>query len=481
MRILFTASECFPLIKTGGLADVVGSLPPVLLGQGCDVRILIPGYRDVMAKLANPRTVATIEDLFGGEATIRRADVGALSLLLLDAPHLFDRAGGPYTDDDKKDWPDNHRRFAALSMAAAMIARDGVDGWHPDIVHAHDWQAGLVPLYVKRLGADRPKTVFTIHNIAYQGNLPPSVLTELTLASTEFTSDRLEYWGNISLLKAGILDADKVTTVSPTYAREIRTPQFGFGMEGVLNARSADLSGILNGIDETVWDPQTDGQIAATYKRTQLKRRAQNREAVQDALGLERDPGAMLVCVISRLVHQKGLDILLEAVPQIVARGGQLALLGSGDPGLEAGYRDAALQFPGRVGVRIGYDEGLSHLIYAGADVMAIPSRFEPCGLTQLYALRYGTVPLVARTGGLEDTVIDANPAAMTARTATGFVFSPITAGELGFALERAFELFADKPSWHMIQRRGMAQEVGWSLSAKSYMALYKGLLDTAS
>lgn len=476
MRVLFVASECFPLIKTGGLADVVGSQPPVLAAAGCDVKVLLPGYRGVMAALGKARPLQTLKSLHGGPAKIRAAKSGDLSVLALDAPHLYDRDGGPYTRPDGADWPDNHLRFAALSRAAAMIGTEGIDGWVPDIVHAHDWQAGLVPVYLQNAKGQRPKSVFTIHNIAYQGTFPPGALADIDLPPTEFTPERLEFYGQVSFLKAGMVAADHVTTVSPTYAREIRTSDFGYGLEGVLNARAADLSGILNGIDEDVWNPKTDASLAANYSARNLKRREANRTALRKTFGLNDDPAAPLIAVVSRLAHQKGLDVLLDALPHITGRGGQFALLGSGDAGLESAYGIAAGRYPGQVGIRIGYDEALSHLIYGGADALVIPSRFEPCGLTQLYALRYGCVPVVARTGGLADTIIDANPAAIGQGAATGIQFTPVTAEALGFALERLFALFADKPAWRMIQTRAMSQDVGWSQSAERYLELYRAL-----
>ncbi len=481
MRVLFAASECYPLIKTGGLADVVGSLPPVLNAQGCDVRVLIPGYPSVKDVLGKTKPIQAIKALFGGPAVVQSAETDALSLFVLDAPHLFDRPGGPYVDADNIDWPDNPLRFAALSRVAAMIGADGIGDWCPDIVHCHDWQTGLAPVYLSQRAKPGPKTVFTIHNIAYQGTFAPDILPAVDLPETEFTPARLEFYGLVSFLKAGMIGADKITTVSPTYAREIRTAEFGHGLDGVLNARADDLSGILNGIDETVWDPRSDPMLAAGFSARQLTRRNANREALQEAFGLKRDKDAFLVSVVSRLADQKGLDILLDVLPHIVGRGGQFVLLGSGDPVLERAYRAAAARHPGRVGVHVGYDEPLSHLVYGGADAIVIPSRFEPCGLTQLYALRYGTVPIVARTGGLSDTIIDANTAAVQARASTGLQFAPVTTEALGFAMERAFELYADRTAWRMLQRRGMSQDVGWSRSAERYINLYRSLIEADS
>jgi starch synthase len=478
LRILSVASECYPLVKTGGLADVVGALPGALAPLGCEVKVLLPGYPVVMDRVARLTMAAYFPDLFGGSGRVLsgRLDEGT-DVLVLDAPHLYERPGGIYNGPDGRDWPDNALRFAALSAVAAAIGRRGIAGWVPDIVHAHDWQAGLVPVYLADGEGPRPKTVFTIHNIAFQGLIDGMDYWKLGLPWHHYHVDGLEFYGDASALKGGIVYSDWITTVSPTYARELRTPGFGGGLDGVLNQRAGRLSGILNGVDTGEWNPETDSSIAAPFSAADVSGKAASKRAVQGAFGLSADPDRMLLSVISRLTEQKGLDLVIAEAGRILQRGGQLAVLGSGDPALELAFAALKRQAPDRVGVSIGYDEPLSHLLQAGADAILVPSRFEPCGLTQLYALRYGTIPIVARTGGLADTVIDANDAALKARTGTGFQFAPVTAEALGFALERAFDLYEDRAAWAKLRQRAMRHPVGWETSAKQYVALYKSLL----
>jgi starch synthase len=474
MRVLLAASECAPLVKTGGLADVIGALPGALAGAGVETRLLLPGYPPVMAALAEAgggTQIGLLEGLPGGPARVLAATVAGLHLLVLDAPQHFDRPGGLY-EDRGRDWPDNHLRFGALSRAAATLAVEGVAGWVPDVLHVHDWQTGLAPLWVATAPGPRPATVVTIHNIAYQGLFPPSVIPELGLPREGFGPDGYEFWGQVGFLKAGLAYADRITTVSPGYAREILTPEFGNGLDGLLSHRRADLSGILNGVDTEVWNPETDPYLPAPYSARAPKGKEASRAALAAHFGLRPGDGPVLV-VVSRLTRQKGLDVLTEALPAFLARGGRLALLGSGDAGLEDAFRRLAAERPGEVGVRIGYDEPLAHLLYAGGDAIAVPSRFEPCGLTQLYGLRYGTLPLVARTGGLGDTVIDANPAALAAGCATGFVFAPVSASALAAALDRLCDTWADRALWRRLMRRAMSHPVGWDSSAAAYAALY--------
>ena len=414
--------------------------------------------------------------LFGGPARLVAVNAEGIDLLLLDAPHLYERGAGIYLDESGKDWVDNAHRFAALSEAAARVAVEGFDGWTPDVVHAHDWQAGLAPWYLRQRGSDIP-CVMTIHNIAFQGVFAPENIKPLNLDPDGFSVDGYEYWGKLSTLKAGIVASDRVTTVSPTYARELMLPEFGMGFEGLLQARKADLVGILNGIDLDIWDPSNDPAIVEGYTPRTLKRKAINRAALEKRFNLNSNPDAPLFCVISRLTSQKGLDLLLQALPTLVARGARLALLGNGDKALEQAFSRAAANYPGAVGTIIGYDEQLSHLIQAGADAILIPSRFEPCGLTQLYGLRYGTLPVVAHTGGLADTVIDANDAAIKAGCATGFQFAPTTVEALSQAIDRACDLFGDQKTWASVMRNAMRHPVGWDDPAKSYQTLFDGLL----
>lgn len=469
-KALFVVSECAPLVKTGGLADVAGALPGALANHGIKVRVLLPGYRVVMGQIGKSRTVATYDALFGGPAKLRACQVAGLDLLILDAPHLYDRDGSIYGDATGRDWPDNAERFAALCKVGAMIAADGVGGWIPDIVHGHDWQAGLTPEYMQGSGCKTP-FVFTIHNIAFHGNTDAGKLEKLGLSRARFNADNFEFWGQISALKAGLVGAAKINTVSQTYAEELLTPEFGIGMDGVLRARQADLSGIVNGIDLAAWDPAKDPNIKP-YKSAAGK--AANKKALRKTFGLGTSDGPLCV-LVSRLTEQKGIDLLLEALPALLGRGGQLALLGSGDPKLEVALLEAADAHE-NLSVKIGYDESLSHQMMAGGDVILVPSRFEPCGLTQLYGLRYGTLPLVALTGGLADTVINASPAALSMGVATGVQFFPINASSLANAFVRICGLYADPDTWKTMQRNAMKQPVGWETSALAYAELYADL-----
>ncbi|WP_147127086.1 glycogen synthase GlgA [Shimia ponticola] len=469
IKALSVTSECAPLVKTGGLADVAGALPAALAEQGVQMRTLIPGYPAVMSA-AKGKLVAEIDTLFGGPARLLAAKVKGLDLLVLDAPHLFDREGSIYLGPDGKDWPDNSERFAALCRVAADIAAGILGEWHPDIVHCHDWQAGLVPYYLRQDGTKVP-SVLTIHNIAFQGIAPLNKATALGIREKDLVAEGVEYWGNISALKAGIVFAERLTTVSPTYASELMTPDFGMGLDGVLRGRRADLRGILNGIDLSVWSPEEDKQITP-YKTARGK--AANKKALRAEFGLPEADGPLCV-VVSRLTEQKGLDLLLDALPTLLARGGQLALLGSGEPWLEDAFKGID---DANVAVRIGYDEALSHRMMAGGDAILVPSRFEPCGLTQLYGLRYGTLPVVALTGGLADTVIPATSATMAKGVATGLQFYPVTTAALSTALTQLCDIFAQTKIWTKMQRNAMAQPVSWAPSAAAYAALYRDVIE---
>jgi starch synthase len=540
LRVLSVASEVFPLVKTGGLADVTGALPGALEPEGVAVRTLIPGYPAVTGAIAGARAVHHIPDLFDGPARVLETRAAGLDLLVLDAPHLYARPGNPYLEPEGSDWPYNASRFAALAMVAAEIGGGAIAGYVPDVVHAHDWQAGLAPAYLHyrnearagqnrsearadqsrsearadqsrsearadqsrseaRAGQDRneahagrrhrgtrsgqkqdsarPGTVMTVHNLAFPGKLPAGLLARLGLPPAAYAVDGVEFYGTISMLKAGLQFADRITTVSPTYAAEIRTAEAGMGFDGLLRARSDVLSGILNGIDTTIWDPASDKHLAARFDRATLGKRARNKVALQARMGLAADPAAPLFAVVSRLTWQKGMDLLLACLPSLLALGGQLALVGSGEPALEAAFQAQAAAAPTRIGCVIGYDEALAHAIQAGADALLVPSRFEPCGLTQMCALRYGAVPVVARVGGLADTVIDANPAAVAAGVATGVQFAPATAEMLQVALRRTVALYRQPAAWRTMQENGMAADVSWHGPARSYAALYRELV----
>ena len=464
-QVLSVTSECVPLVKTGGLADVAGALPAALAPEGWAIRTLLPGYPQVMKALRGAKPVADLPDHFGGPARLLAGRAAGLDILALDAPHLYDRPGTPYLDAGGADFPDNPQRFAALSFAAFEVARGAIPGWQPEIVHCHDWQAGLTPYYLRDDGVG---SVLTIHNIAFQGVAPAYLIDALRLDRRDFNEGGYEYWGQVSSLKAGLRYATRLTTVSPTYAAELTTPEFGMGLDGLLRARERDLHGILNGIDTEAWNPATDPAIA-TFRTPKGKARA--KKALRAEFDLPEAEGPLCV-VVSRLSHQKGLDVLLGALPALIDRGGQLVLLGTGDRDIEAELRTAA-RHP-NVAVHIGYDEALSHRVIAGGDAILIPSRFEPCGLTQLYGLRYGTVPVVARTGGLADTVIDASPVALRAGVATGLQFSPVTTHALATALLRLVDLHGDAPTWARMQKNAMATDVGWDASAPAYAALYE-------
>jgi starch synthase len=469
-RVLSVASECVPLIKTGGLADVVGALPGALVAQCWEMRVLIPAYRDLRGHLAEMDRVWSDPDLFGGAAAVFAGQVAGVSLMLLDAPHLFDREGGPYAGP-QGEWWDNPQRFAALAWAAAAIARDGVPGWKPDVLHAHDWQAGLAPAYLAYYGNGGARSVLTVHNIAFQGWAPATMMAELRLPGEQFHAGALEYYGGLSTLKAGLVTADHITTVSPTYADELMRPEFGMGLQGVIASRASSVSGILNGVDAAVWSPEAEDP---SYSVDRMAGKAQARADLCAEFGLTV-PGPLAI-VVSRLTDQKGIDLLPAVIPDFIVGGGGLIVLGSGDSGLERAVQDLARRHPGRVAVRIGYDEGLSHRLFSGADAVLVPSRFEPCGLTQMYGLRYGTVPVVAATGGLADTVISATPATLTAGVATGIAFYPTDAVAFGQALARLLALFADGQVWAQVQRNAMRHPVGWETSAVSYAALYARL-----
>ena len=474
IRVLAVASEVYPIVKTGGLADVVGALPAALKEHGVATRTLVPGYPAVLKALASAETLLHREEFYGGPIRVLAGSHDGLDLFALDAPHLYARPGNPYVDPDGRDWPDNGIRFAALSRMAAEIGRGAIAAFVPDIVHAHDWQAGLAPAYLHYGGQPRPGTVMTVHNLAYQGQFSPDMLPTFGLPGEAYSLHGVEYYGTISLLKAGLQFADRITTVSPTYAQEIQSDEGGMGLGGLLRERADVLSGILNGIDIEVWNPATDPDIAARFSAEQIAERAANKAALQRRFGLDPVPDAMLLGVISRLSWQKGLDLLLDNIPTLLSEGIQLALLGSGDRDLQDRYTALARDNPGRIAVVIGYDEALAHLIRAGSDALAVPSRFEPCGLTQLCALRYGAVPVVADVGGLADTVLGFDEAAVTGGAATGVKFAPVTSEALAHGLRTANLLFNDKVTWRRLQQAGMATDVSWHNRASRYAALYR-------
>ncbi len=476
MNLLSVASEIFPLIKTGGLADVTGALPAVLEQEGIQVRNLIPGYPAVIAALERAEVIYEDPAFFGGPARLLAAHAHQLELFVLDAPHLYTRKGNPYIGPDGQDWPDNGIRFAALSRMAASIGQGLLPGWVPAVIHMHDWQAALTAAYLEYDRKPRPGTVITIHNLAFQGQFPMALLPQIGLPPEAAGIDGIEYYGSLGYLKAGLRFADRITTVSPSYAAEILTPAGGMGFDGLLRGRADLVSGILNGIDDKHWDPSTDLLIASRYSLATLENRAANKLAVQQRFGLTPDRRSPLFGIVSRLTWQKGLDLLLASIPALVGTGAQLAVLGSGEPWIESALRTAAFTHAGRVGCTLGYDEAGAHLLQAGCDILLVPSRFEPCGLTQLCGLRYGAVPLVARVGGLADTIIDASPMAVSSGAATGVQFMPATTAALEAAIGRAVALYREPKVWQTMQRAAMATDVSWRLPARRYAELFRKL-----
>jgi starch synthase len=475
-RVLAVASEIFPLIKTGGLADVTGSLPLALAELGIATTTMIPGYPAVMSNLGTATEIHAFPDLFGGPARVLRTHAANLDLFVLDAPHLYDRDGNLYLGANGAEWPDNGLRFAGLGAAAAAVAVDPGSGF--DVVHAHDWQAAMATVYLHFHPAHRPATVLTIHNLAFQGRYPATLFPRLGLPASAFSVDGMEFYGDVSFLKGGLCFADRLTTVSPTYAREITAPDNGMGLDGLLRVRSRDLIGILNGIDGAMWDPAADSLIACPFSRQRLGRRLGNKAALQARMGLAVDADALLLGVVSRMTTQKGLDLLVPRIGALVDAGMQLVVLGDGAPSFRQAFTAAAATWPQSVACVIGYDEPLAHLIQAGTDALLVPSRFEPCGLTQLYALRYGNIPVVSRVGGLADSVIDANQAALAAGVATGLQFAPVTEEALWETLIRLQRLWRNRKAWERMQRNGMAADVSWRTPAEQYAALYAALTE---
>jgi len=480
LRVLEVAAEVFPWVKTGGLGDVVAALPPALARAGAEARLLLPGYAQLIKALEQPVVVARLGAAFGA-ATVEvlggRLPGLDLPVYLVDAPWLYDRPGNPYLKPDRSDWPDNPQRFGLLGWVAAHLGCGDIErGWRADIVHAHDWHAGLACAHLALHAGPRPATVFTVHNLAFVGEFDPVQLADLKLPRSTFAPEGLEFHGRGSFMKAGLYYADQLSTVSPTYAHEIQTSAFGCGFEGLLTRRAPVLAGILNGVDNTVWNPETDPHLAASYTAADLSGKALVKAKLQDELGLRVDPSRLLVGVVTRLAFQKGVDLLLQVMRTAASEGVQLALLGSGDPPLEKQLLQLARDLPDAVSISFGYDDALSHRIIAGADAVAVPSRYEPCGLTQLYGLRYGSLPVVHAVGGLADTVVDANEASLNADRATGFAFVNATEMALHATLHRAQRLFADKPRWQQVMRRAMAQDFSWDEAAARYLELFRQL-----
>lgn len=483
-KILIVASEAYPLIKTGGLGDVMGSLPSALLALRADVRLLMPGYRDVVAHIGNLKPITSLA-IPGLDVPVRIVE-GKLPgtrviIWLVEFDPAYDRPGNPYLDAFGQPWKDNAMRFALLAHAAAVLAmgRSGLS-WRPDVVHCHDWQAGLVPVLLS-LEPDRPGTVFTIHNLSYQGLFPYETFTALDLPQSLWSPEALEFHGQLSFMKGGIVFADEITTVSPAYAREIQQPAFGDGLDGLLRHRGSHLTGILNGIDDNTWDPANDRYLKQTFSWKSLQNKSANKLALQAELGLPQDASTPLVGMIGRLVEQKGIDLILQLLPELMHRPLQLVLLGSGEAKYETTLKAAAANHADRFIAHIGYDEALAHRIEAGADMFLMPSRFEPCGLNQLYSQRYGTIPIVHRVGGLADTVVDSTVENLDSQKATGIVFQQATVEALRGAVDRALNLWQNPGRWKQLMQTAMRQDFSWQRRANEYLAIYTRLKTSAA
>lgn len=482
LRILFAVSELYPLIKTGGLADVAGSLPRALALLNQDVRIVLPAYRDVVEKLEEIKVIAGFRI---GSLPIRILESALpkspVKVWLIDQPDLFDRPDNPYLDPNGRPWPDNAMRFAVFCRSVCEIAMDrSTLSWKPDLLHLNDWQTGLAAALLS-LEKSRPAILFTVHNLAYQGLFSYQSFVDLKLPASFWSLDALEFHEQLSFIKGGLNYADRINTVSPHYAMEIQTPVLGHGLDGLLRHRSAVLSGILNGIDTELWNPGTDAYLASNYSSGNLDAKRPNKTTLLRRFNLEGQFSGPLIGCIGRLVHQKGVDLIIEVIRNLVAHPIKLVLLGSGAPEYETELRRFARDFPEKVAVNIGYDEALAHLIEAGADLFLMPSRFEPCGLNQMYSLRYGTIPVVRNTGGLADTVVDSTPATLKNRTATGLVFDEANAGSLMEAIKRALILYESPATWKKMQQTGMRQDFSWKHSAEQYLELYRKILGTSN
>jgi starch synthase len=482
--VLFVSPECAPIAKVGGLADVSASLPPALRALGIDARLLLPGYPGVLAAAKDAREIARLTVLPSSiEVRLLEEKLpSGVPMIILDSPQLFQRGGGPYQDPDGEDWPDNAERFGALSRIAAILggAASPLD-WRPQVIHCNDWPAALAPAYLRYAPPPRAATVMTIHNLAFQGNVDPEWVALLGLPPSSLAVDGLEFHGRMSFLKAGLFYSDAITTVSPTYAREVQSAELGFGLEGLLRHRRESLFGILNGIDTVLWDPKTDPHIARQYGADTLDEKWINKKALQGRLKLPADPDIPLLGIVSRLTHQKGADLLAEAAQGLAELPVQLAVLGTGEREMEEALRAAASKYPERIAVIIGFDEELAHLVEAGADMFLMPSRFEPCGMNQMYSQRYGTPPVARATGGLVDTVSDYSPGALADGRATGFLFREPTAAALLAAVRRALTVYRNRRNWRALQRNAMARDFGWKPAAREYAGIYARLVGEAS
>ncbi|MDF3012822.1 MAG: glgA [Cellvibrio sp.] len=475
-KILFATSEVYPLIKTGGLADVAASLPRALLKLGQDIKILLPAYPGVLEKAAMTglKDIAQV-DVEGYSVSLKQTRLPGTKVVvwLVDIPQFFERPGNPYCGPDGNDWFDNHKRFYVFSRVAELIALDRLNlNWQPTIVHCNDWQTGLIPALLS-LHTTRPASVFTVHNLAYRGLFSYQAFAELNLPAAFWHHERLEFYGQMSFIKGGLVFADYLTTVSPSYAQEIQHPEFGCGLDGLIRYRNDAISGILNGVDTEEWNPGTDPHLVCNYNRRTLANKTKNKLSLQEELGLTISAKIPLLGFIGRLVDQKGVDLILAQMDQLVSQDCQLVILGSGLPHYEQALRKIAAQHPTKVAVTLGYNETVAHRIEASSDIFLMPSIFEPCGLNQMYSLRYGTLPVVHAVGGLRDTVFEETQENIPEQ-ANGFVFSGASAADLFAAIQRAIALFQIKDQWKKLQLNAMSTDFSWHVSAKKYLAIYE-------
>jgi starch synthase len=475
-KILFVTSEAHPLIKTGGLADVCGSLPKALAELSNDIKLIIPNYQALQTS-ENVRFLCSIRvDNRNINILETRIPDSQVTVWLVDYPAYYNYPGNPYVDEKGEPWPNNAERFGLFCRVAVEAAMDRIQrDWKPDIVHCNDWQSGLVPALLS-LEHEPPSTVFTIHNMAYQGLFPTDTAAALNLPGQLWHPAGLEFHEMLSFIKGGLIYADFITTVSPTYALEIQTAEFGYGLEGLLEHRKEHLGGIINGIDLEQWNPETDAYITQNYNAATINKKKLNKAELQTRFALPVNDRVPLCGLIGRLVEQKGIDLILECLPEMATLDMQFVLLGSGEKTFEKQLNELALEYPDKIAITIGYDEALAHLIEAGADIFLMPSRFEPCGLNQMYSQRYGTIPIVRKTGGLADTVTDTLPETLADHTASGIVFNEASSGALLEAVKRALILYSLPDTWKKMQINAMKKDFSWKHSAEQYLALYENL-----
>ncbi|HXZ48628.1 MAG TPA: glycogen synthase GlgA [Usitatibacter sp.] len=476
--VLFATPECAPLVKTGGLGDVSGALPAALVAEGIDARILLPGYVAVLEACEGAREVGSFEILGHSARLLESRLADGVPLLVLDIPKLYARRGTPYQADDGEDWEDNALRFGVFSKVAALLGTsESPLEWRPGVVHCNDWPLGLAPLYLHFAPGPKAASVITIHNLAFQGIFPWHHLDPLAIPEESRGMEGLEFHDRASFLKAGLMYADAITTVSPTYAREIQTEELGFGLDGVLRHRAERLHGVLNGIDTALWNPMADPHLVSRYGMLTLERKVANKRVLRKRFELGGSEELPLLAAVSRITHQKGIDVLAEAMPQLTALPAQVAVVGRGEREMVAMLRAAQAKNPANVGFIVAFDEPLAHLVEAGADVFLMPSRFEPCGMNQMYSQRYGTPPVAHATGGLVDTIVDDDG---VRPDATGFLIPEAAADALVVGARRAVTAYRDARRWKALQTRGMTRDFGWGPAAREYARIYRAITPTS-